>query len=226
MRRAILLLVAPALFLSGGPLGGARTAKADLVTYTSQASFNNVTSNDTTVDFEGIAPPSQFTHVTTPPGITVGGVNFDINTATSNGNLYVVGDGYYYSFAVLSSQESGDAVNNLVITLPQPYTAVAFDVGTFSGTAITVTFSSGATANVSPPTFDGIGFFGFTSTVPIVSLELDQASGDLINLKDFQFGTAVPEPASLGLLAMGVGGAVGLTWLRTRGASRGAKPAA
>lgn len=202
-------------------LWGVRTAEAGLITYTSQSAFNSATSNDTTVNFEGIVPANSdpdnnYVQYDTPPGVTVGGVNFDINTATSNGNLYIVGDGYYYANAVLTSQQSTTSENNLVITLPQAYTAVGFDLGTFYGMTITVTFSSGDTTTISPPIFDGIDFFGFTSTAPIISLELDEPVDDTMSLQDFEFGTAVPEPSSLTLLTMAGIGLAGFCWRQKR----------
>jgi hypothetical protein len=229
MRRAMGMTAALVLLF-----GGVRTAEAGLVTYTSQSAFNSATNNDTTVNFEGLVPANlppddNFVQYDTPPGVTVGGVNFDINTANSDGNLYVVGDGYYFPNAVLTSQQSTTAENSLIITLPQAATAIGFDLGTFYGMTITVTFSSGDTATItpttSPPTFlNTINFIGFTSTEAITSLELDQSTEstpttpeDQINLQDFEFGTAaVPEPSSLTLLGTAGISLAAFCWRRKR----------
>jgi hypothetical protein len=193
--------------------------QADTV-YTSPAAWNAAVTGATTVNFEGIAPPGGFVSLSSPPGINVGGINFQIDRGNSNGNLFVVGDGFYYSQSALTSQESTTSLNSLLVTLPSPVIAVAADVGSVdvNSTADTLTFnlSDGTSFSVTPqpPGFTTLGFVGVTTSVPIVSVEITSPSnggGNGINMTDFSTASGtVPEidanvmGSALTLLAGGV----------------------
>ncbi len=150
-----------------------------------------------------------------PPGLTLGGVNFTINTAQSNGTLFVVDGGFpnnLFHVTLLDSQFSSSISDNILITLPQPVTAAAFDVGSNTNTTFTFTLSTGDTFTSINPGNHNIQFLGLTSTTPFTSIEISQPASSGVNalvLTDFTFGTAIPEPGSFSLLATGGLGLLG-----------------
>ena len=159
----------------------------------------------------------------TPPGTTVGGVNFTIDRSISDGNLFRIANGAYAPFAVLSSQKSPDSpnnfLNNLLITLPSPVTSFALDFNSFNASPFTFTLSTGETFTAATPGYyaPSYTFLGVTSTVAITSISISAPHSDFINLEDFTFGTAaaVPEPGSFSLMIAGFAVA-GLSLARSR----------
>ena len=185
----------------------AAPARAGLTFYSSLATYNASTLGNTTIGFEGIASDNSFAFQATPPGITLSGINFTINHANNNGNLFVIGQGNYYAgTSVLSSQESTTGPNNLQITLPGAYTSFALNLGSFSSSQFTFSLSTGDTFTEPTPAFPGLGFIGVTSTVAFTSLSISEPIGDVLNIDNFTFGTAaaVSEPASLTLTVAGL----------------------
>src|SRR5579863_154027 len=157
--------------------------------YTSQASFTAATSGITitTIEFEGMAPNGYLFEAT--GGLSISGVTFRIDRTQSNGNLFGIGQNYYYAGdSVLSSQESTSTNNNLVVTLPGSTTAVGFEIADFHQASISVVLSDGSSFSISPPAFPGFTFWGVVSTTPISSLRLTVPPTDIINLDNFQFG--------------------------------------
>jgi hypothetical protein len=200
--------------------------RADFVLYDTPAAFQAATTSLTTVNFEGIAAVGGFVFEPAPPGLTHQGVNFTIDRARSNGNLFVIGDNFYYpNQAVVSSSQSTTAVNDLLITPPAGSNAFSFNLGTFSNSTVTFTLSTGETFTRNTPAFAGQIFVGVVDSAPITSIRLEVpqvASEQPINLSQFQFGTgpfvttAVPEPAGLTLLGLGALGLAGGSYRRRR----------
>jgi hypothetical protein len=200
--------------LSAGSLAGTALALlcvvapawGGIVTFATPAAYAAVTAGNTTLNFAGIAPANGFVTETVPPGLTIGGVNFTINKTQSNGSLFVVDSGFsnnHFGATVLDSQFSSSTNENIVITLPNAVTAAAFDFFTINSEPITFTLSNGASFMVTTPGSHGGAFIGVTSSTPFDSVELSQPIGDALALEDFTFGTAVPEPASVTLVAVG-----------------------
>ena len=173
-----------------------------------------VSGSVTTMNFEGIAPSGAATFVGSGAGAktTVSGLTFAIGS-TSNGDLFVIGDGLYYpGTSVISTQQSTTPYNDLVITLPVPTQALSFYYGDFFGDTPTITLSDGAVDNTE--TFTArpfLGFWGVTTYdtgATITSVDISAPSkvffttpqGNVINVASISF--AAPEPASLALLGM------------------------
>jgi PEP-CTERM motif len=187
-------------------------AQAGLTFYTSMGGYEAATFGNTAVNFEGIASDDSFTSEPTPPGLTLSGVKFTIDHTNNTGDLYVLGPNYYYAnLSALSSQLSSTGPNNMLITLPRPYTAFALEFGTFKGSQLDFTLSTGSTFNASTPPFPDLSFVGVTSTTPITSIQIvEPTQSDVVNVVSFSFGSAVPEPSTLTLA--GIAAVCGLSY--------------
>jgi hypothetical protein len=178
-------------------------AQADVM-YTSQASWNGAVSGATTINFEGIVPPSGFQSYA--GSTTVGGVQFGIGPASPSGLLFVIGDNFYgFGVATVSSQDPGTGVNptnDLLITLPNPVTALAFNFIVDPGN-VTITLSDGTVQSLTAANTPTSLFFGVTASGGISSVDITEpfsAAAESINLSDFSYGSATfaptPEPGA------------------------------
>jgi hypothetical protein len=183
-------------------LAASYVANADVI-YNNPAAWQNAVSGATTINFEGIAPVNGYTYIGSGPGtsFTLGGVQFAIGPA-SNGNLFIIGDNFYYpGTAVISSQESTTPVNDLLITLPRPVTALGFFFGDFDGDTATITLSDGTVAFPTAVEVPYLGFFGVTSNIGITSVGIsavDITTPDIVlNVASLSTGVVSPEPAEM-----------------------------
>jgi hypothetical protein len=193
-------------------------SRGAFIVYTSEADFNAATFARTTVDFTGIAPVDDFVTVPVPPGQTVNSINFTINTAQSNGSLFVVDAGFsnnFFGATLLDSQFSTTTNDNILITLPTAVTAAAFYFGSSIGLDVNFLASNGDSITATT-TDDVIQFLGVTSNTPFTTIELSEGLGGGLALQSFTSATAVPEPSSLSMLAIGVLAAAGFHQSRRR----------
>jgi hypothetical protein len=175
-------------------LGGVGSASAGLVTYTDPAQFAAVSAHTTVIGFENLAPPGGFSYYGDPGTLSLSGVTF-----TTNSPLFVQNTNAYGTGAFLSAQQTNPEI--VTIALPSGITAVGSDY--FTAYATTVTLSTGESFVIPGGTYPNLGFFAFTTDTAISSLRLAVA-GDGIDLDNFTFGQAVPEPGALTLLATGM----------------------
>ena len=163
-----------------------------------------------------------FINVPVPPGLTVSGVRFTIDQTNDDGNLFVLGKGFYYpNNSALSSQGSTTGPNNLVIAIPgSGVTAVGMDFGSIFGTTATFLFPTGDSFDVPTASLPDLGFVGFTSTTPFASLTIDIPNTDALNISSFSYGTpsasVAPEPSGLALLGVGAVCSLGYGWRRRK----------
>jgi hypothetical protein len=195
--------------------------RAEIILFDNKETFLATSTGVITIDFGTVVLPGQFQFFPTPPGLTISDVNFTIDHPTSDGNLFVIGQGVYYSDdAVLSSQESTTGNNNLLITLPGAYTAVGTGFASFGPSILTFTLSTGDTfTRQTLDFFRGFASFaGVVSSEPITSVRIDlQRNDDLINLGGFSFGqAAVPEPSTLIQFSIGLLGILAYNRRRRR----------
>lgn len=187
-------------------LGAVHSLSAGVIAqFTSESAWRAVTSGRTDIVFEGISPANGFVGIPVPAGATYSGVNFTINTAQSNGLLFVLGQGFTYpGISVLATQQSTSTNNNIAITLPAAATSVGFVIGTGNPPA-TLRLSTGDTLTVQTQPFPALAFFGILSDQPIASLQISTGVPVGFDLRSFSFGTAAPEPCSAALIAAGLG---------------------
>ena len=186
--------------------GVAEAAQA-LKLFSDRAVFDSTVTNQTNIDFEGLAAPRWFAYY--PTGLTQAGVNF----TGSSGNLFVVDPDYSPGFydwgsgAVLSYQRG----TTLTAALPSGINAVGSDIMSFSPFAseFIITLSSGETFNI--PSFNrpNRAFFGVVADIPISSISFRAAGTARTQLDNFVFGRVeaapIPTPALLpGLVGMGI----------------------
>jgi hypothetical protein len=173
-------------------------------TFTSESTWAESVSGITTINFEGIAPAHSYNYYGTGPSanVTVGGVNFAVGASGTGDNLFVIGDGFYYPFAVLSVQ-GNPTTQDLLIDLPTPVTALAFDFATFESAPGTITLSDGTIIPISTGSND-FEFFGVTSSAAITSVDITETGGGVLNLEDFSSATVTPEPGTAILWLTGI----------------------
>jgi hypothetical protein len=178
--------------------------------YTSLGAYNAATTGNTTIDFNGIAAPGSF--VNFPGPLTLSGVTFSTTSA-----LFVIDPGFYGSPYAGGGFLNADFVSPDVINITLPsVTAVGFDFGgLFIGptASVAVTLSDGFSTNFSTTNSMAGGtldFLGFTTTTPITSMTLTMSDAPGYNAIDnVVYGSAVPEPATIGLMLTGLLGAAG-----------------
>ena len=64
-------------------VGFASLSDAAVITYSDRTSWLGASTGVSTLDFEGIAPDGFYVLYPSPPGLTLGGVDFNVNAGTS-----------------------------------------------------------------------------------------------------------------------------------------------
>ena len=200
---AILLLAVPS------------RAQASTISYANRTAWETATPGFTNITFDG-APTNSFISYGFGPAL-FSGVSFN-----TFGSLFTIDPTLNPS---RYDWGSGDILSNqgvnlpMTVTLPTGVTSVGFDFMTLStdatgalvfGDTVQITLSTGEFFLLSSLQYPNRAFAGFISTTPITSLTIRASTYSHLFLDNFAFGQGaaaapVPEPASLLLLASGLG---------------------
>jgi hypothetical protein len=160
--------------------------------YTNEAAFNAATAHPTTINFSTCAgcfiPYTTYTDAGT-------GTAFSIATAkmlVTSADLY--GAGTYPKDFLIETNGAEAVPNVLTVTPPAGSSAIGLDLGSYDGGSFVATLSDGTAFTITPPQFDNLNFFGFTSTSPITSFTLSIPAGSSFVLDQVVLADTVPEP--------------------------------
>jgi len=136
---------------------------------------------------------------------------------------------------LVNAFDPGASENVVAITLPTAETAFALDFGTlFNPVSITFTLSNSENFMITVPPLStnfATQFLGFVSSTPFTTITLDAPNpvpGATVGswvIKDFAYGSAVPEPATWTLMLLGFVG-LGVVGYRRANNGRQARPTA
>jgi hypothetical protein len=168
-----------------------RVLLADAI-YTTEAAFNAATAHPTTINFSTCAgcfiPYTTYTDSGT-------GTAFSIATAKmllTSADYY--GAGTYPKDFLIETNGAEAVANVLTVTPPASFSAIGLDLGSYDGGTFVATLSDGTAFTITPPEFDNLSFFGFTSTSPITSFTLSIPAGSSFVLDQVVLAGNVPEP--------------------------------
>lgn len=168
--------------------------KADTLV-TSLSAFDAATFNASTITFTATCSTCFTNYSTYTDSAT--GTTFSLQTPDVN----VTGADYYspgvtYPADFLIESSAAFAVDNvLTVTPPAGYSAIGFNIGSFSGSTFGVTLSDGTTYDITPPSIGSLGFFGFLSPDGISSISLSIPAGDTFVIDEAVIADVVPEPS-------------------------------
>jgi hypothetical protein len=150
--------------------------------------------------------------------VTYDGVMFSQSGALSNGNFFNVGVDFSGDPAVLSSQEQSIGVANILITLPTTADSLSLNYGTFNGSDVTFTLSSGGTFTQGS-TGSGYAVPDFFSVSGSFTSVLVTSPDFVLNLNNVTYST-IPEASTWAMLLLGFAGLGFAGYRKTNGAAR------
>ena len=190
------------LLLFGLFIPAARAESAPVL-YSDFASWSAAVANITTVNVPAPVDPL-VDDFGINGSVTYSGVAF----ATANGSvLFNIGTDFSGASPVVASQ-FGSA--NILAALPSAFQAIGLNFGQTFGGTVDFTLSNGDTFSVAVPQSNGYeatNFTGVISTVPLTSILLVGLNNVYIRDISYADVAAVPEPATLSLVVLGIAAA-------------------
>jgi len=200
--------------------GVAPPADAGLVTYTDYASWSSAVTGISTVTIPNVT--AYLGQAST--SATFDGVTFSTDEALGNPRMFTVSTAITTTIPVFSVQQTTVGLNHLIITLPEPMFAFAFNFGTFSRFAPINIIVPGIGEHLSTAdrevrlgTGDGYAtteFLGAIKSNPFQTIYLVTDKSNVMNVGNVAYANAdaapVPEPGALALFGLGSLGVVRL----------------
>lgn len=173
-----------------------------VITYTDLASWQNATTGDSTINFNGITAVGtqvDFSNNNTSMGLVIGGVDFEAMTSANTFDEHVLNPTagqQYYDYGTGSilywNPYTSGTYPYLAVTLPQAVTAVGLDIMTggpgnifYAGLGnLTFAYSSAPTTGWSTP-----NFFGLTSDTPFTTFYLQMPGGNTPIIGPLSYGS-------------------------------------
>lgn len=167
----------------------------------------------TTIDFESVAV-GYAPNFAAAPGVSVSLTGVNYGSGISGVSNTTVGNVYGFNTTSGGANWLGFPVGSAMFIFDDPIAAFGFyltGTQTIFNTAIHVTFDNGSSQDLLAPinVNGGASFFGFTDAgASITSIEISDATNDAWGIDDviFTSAAAVPEPGTLLLAALAVGG--------------------
>ena len=197
-------------------------ASAQILEYTTEASFDAATLSDDVITFDGSSGGAPSYSYGDPGTLTVGQVTFVTPPGTdlfaAGPNTFTITDD---ATGTLDPQGDSAAPSTLIAVLPtlEPFslTSAGSEIGAFSPSTITATVRlvdgvSESFTYTAPD--DSAGFLGFTTSssaiaaITYVDSTPDEFGATDFSLDNFTYGVTIPEPSSWALLGLGALGLV------------------
>lgn len=190
--------------------GVAPPADAGLITYADYASWSSAVTGISTVKIPNVTAFLGFV----PSSVTYDGVTFSTDRLIGDPRMFSVSTAITTTFPIISTQQATGGLGHLVLTLPEPVTALAFNYGTARGSALNLIILSADEREVFLGTGDGYetgGFVGVVVPTPFDTVYLVTDYRDILNVGNVAYAdaAAVPEPGTFTLMGLGALGLAG-----------------
>ena len=193
-----------------------------LLIYNTPAGWSSAVTAPVLVNFENIVPANAVSPwYPTPPGVTVGGIRFDI-PAPDNTHmaLMILGNGYYERPNAQLSSQGFTWASTLTVTLPAAVRGAAFSIWGFGAAQAPHQYNftldtSGSASTTQNGYQQPSSFLGLVSETPFTTVTIRSANS-IINLDYVNYAVNVPEPRTPGLFAAGIIGLLSCRWTLSR----------
>jgi hypothetical protein len=189
------------VFLSSGSI------HANTIVFTDVTAFNNATTSQATINFNGILSCSAPCFENEGPTFSHGGITFATSSPSVNvnsANLYSPSVVYSSDF-ISNSYPPGGTVDTLTITLGSMVRAFGLDFTTPNGGNANFLLGNGFSTSVATTAFGQPQFEGFVSDSPFDTITLSVPSPNGYFVFD-AVTAAVPEPSTWAMMILGFAG--------------------
>ena len=201
-----------ALVVFSGNDAGANSTDPRPISIATAAAFDAAVvglGTTTLIDFES-APLGSFSSLVIAPGVTLTGLDFNSGNQTILNSAFGTPDNLFgYNTTTGGSHFASFFGGTMTLTFASPVNSFgAYFAGVQNFSTNTIFFNDGTSQVVNfvqgSDTVGGVQFLGFTDAgKSISSITIDGAS-DIISMDDIRITSAVPEPASIAAIGLGL----------------------